>query len=261
MEKNRFTQKIVLVTGGASGIGQACAERFANEGAKVIIADINLDGGKQVAAALGGTAIAMDVGDDASIAKAAEMAERDVGPIDILVNSAGIIQRPLPPDELSVDDYDRVVAIDQRGTYLVCRTVGTAMAERGHGAIINIASITGLRSTPLHAYAPAKAAVIAMSECLAGEWGRSGVRVNTVSPGYTLTPALQDAIDRGDRDVNQLTDTSALGQLVQPADVAAAVTFLASNEARVITGVNLPVDAGWLTAAPWATYGGVRAAR
>jgi NAD(P)-dependent dehydrogenase (short-subunit alcohol dehydrogenase family) len=117
-----------------------------------------------------------------------------------------------------------------------------------------------MRSMPLHAYAPAKAAVISMTVCLAAEWGPAGVRVNAVSPGYTLTPALQDAIDRGERDVSNLSNNAALKRLVTPEEIAAVVAFLASDAASAMTGVNVPVDCGWLAATPWNTYGGLREA-
>jgi NAD(P)-dependent dehydrogenase (short-subunit alcohol dehydrogenase family) len=115
-----------------------------------------------------------------------------------------------------------------------------------------------MRSMPLHAYAPAKAAVIAMTECLAAEWGPARVRVNAVSPGYTRTPALQAAIDRGERDVSALERNAALGRLVEPAEIARVVAFLASSDAAAITGANIPVDCGWLVAVSWNTYGGLR---
>jgi Enoyl-(Acyl carrier protein) reductase len=110
------------------------------------------------------------------------------------------------------------------------RQLAGVVRQRGRGSIINIASIAGMRSMPMHAYAPAKAAVIAITECLAAEWGRSGVRVNAVSPGYTLTPALQAAIDKGQRDVSMLNENSALGRMVSPEEVARAVCFLASED-------------------------------
>jgi len=134
---------------------------------------------------------------------------------------------------------------------------GQRMAQRRSGAIVNIASIAGMRSMPLHAYAPAKAAVISITESLAAEWGRAGVRVNAVAPGYTRTPALQAAIDRGERDVTNLTLHSALGRMVEPEDIARAVAFLCGVDAAAITGVTLPVDCGWLVATSWLTYGGV----
>src|SRR5690606_32623590 len=157
------------------------------------------------------------------------------GPVSVLVNSAGIIQPKLPPERLDMSLWDKVVAVDQRGTYLCCAIYGARMATRGSGAIVNIASITGSRSVPLHAYAPAKAAVICMTQCLAAEWGRSGVRVNSVSPGYTLTPALQAAIERGDRNVDELANPTALGRMVEPREIADAVAFLSSAQAGAIT--------------------------
>ena len=128
-------------------------------------------------------------------------------------------------------------------------------------AILNIASIAGMRSTPLHAYGPMKAAVIRLTENLATEWGRSGVRVNCISPGPVLTPALRLAIDQGQRDRRKMEHNMASGELVLPRDVALAAAFLLSDDARAITGVNLPVDHGWLVANSWASFGGVRAAR
>ena len=153
--------------------------------------------------------------------------------------------------------WDDVVRIDQRGTYVACLAFGRRMVARRRGAIVNIASIAGMRSMPLHAYSPAKAAVISITGNLAAEWGRAGVRVNCVSPGYTRTPALQAAIDRGERDVSSLIALSALGRMVEPEDIGRAVAFLCSVEAGAITGVNLPVDCGWLVTPSWLTYGGL----
>jgi len=255
--KATLQNKTALITGAASGIGEACARLLAEYGCRVAVADIDIDRARNVAAGIAGHAVEMDVASDASVETAVDWVEDNVGPVDILVTSAGVIQRPLPVSDLPLEDWDRVVHIDQRGTYVTCRDVGLRMARRGSGSIINIASVAGMRSMPLHAYAPAKAAVISMSECLASEWGRSGVRVNTVSPGYTRTPALQGAIDRGERDVSSLENNSAVGRLVDPSEIAAAVAFLASGLASGITGVNLPVDLGWLTAGSWNTYGGV----
>jgi NAD(P)-dependent dehydrogenase (short-subunit alcohol dehydrogenase family) len=134
------------------------------------------------------------------------------------------------------------------------------MIQRRRGSIINIASVTSLRSVPLHAYAPAKAAVVSITQCLAAEWGPSGVRVNAISPGYTLTPALQAAAERGERDISALAGNAALQRLVGMDEVARAVGFLASDASSAVTGVNLPVDCGWLVATTWNTYGGLREA-
>lgn len=241
---------VAVVTGGASGIGAACCRELARRGWTVAVADLDP-----------AAAFRVDVGDPESVEALAQRVETELGPVAALVNSAGVIQVPLPPEDLPLSAWDDVVRIDQRGTYLASLAFGRRMARRGRGAIVNIASIAGMRSMPLHSYAPAKAAVIAMTECLAAEWGRSGVRVNAVSPGYTRTPALQAAIDRGQRDVSALEENSALGRLVDAEEVARAVAFLASDDSAAITGVNLPVDAGWLVATSWHTYGGLRPPR
>lgn len=257
----QFQGKTAVVTGGASGIGAACARLLAARGAKVIVADIAADAARDLAGEFGGASIAMDVGDERAIESVCSEIESGHGPVDILVNSAGIIQQPGPPDSLGVGVLDKVIAIDQRGLFLCCASFGSRMAKRGRGAIVNIASIAGMRSTPLHAYGPVKAAVIAITECLAAEWGRSGVRVNAVSPGFTMTPVIRQAIDLGLRDPDLLAGNAALNRMVEPDDVARAVAFLLSSEASAITGVNLPVDCGWLVAPSWGTYGGVRASQ
>lgn len=249
---------IAVVTGGASGIGAACARLLAARGATVAVLDKDAARAEAVARDCGGAAIAADVGDEASVVSAAARVERELGPVQVLVNSAGIIQVPVRPRDLDMKTWDDVVRIDQRGTWICCVAFSAGMLQRRRGAIINIASIAGMRAMPLHAYAPAKAAVISMTECLAAEWGPSGLRVNSVSPGYTRTPALQAAIDNGERDISLLAANAALQRLVEPDEIAKAVAFLASDEASAISGVNLPVDCGWLTATPWNTYGGLR---
>lgn len=253
-----MTFGISVVTGGASGIGAACARLLAARGATVAVVDRDLARAEAVAQEIGGCAFSVDVGSEESLIACASAVEAELGPVEVLVNSAGVIQPPLRPHDLSMAHWDDVVRIDQRGTYLSCLAFGRAMLERRRGSMVNISSITGLRSVPLHAYAPAKAAVIAITECLAAEWGPAGIRVNSIAPGYTLTPALQAAIDKGERDVATLARNAALGRLVTPEEVAQSVAFLAGPEASAITGVNLPVDCGWLVATPWNTYGGLR---
>lgn len=252
------SNRIVVVTGAASGIGHACCRVLANKGWRIVLLDIDAAGAKRVAADLGGLAYRGDVGDAADIEAAAERIEREVGPVYGLVNSAGILAAPVAPEKLAQQDWDRVIHIDQRGTYVASLAFGKYMTARRAGAIVNVASIAGMRSFPLHAYAPAKAAVISITECLATEWGRAGVRVNAISPGFTRTPALQAKIDSGERDAAALAQTSALGRLIEPEDCANAVAFLLSDQASAITGVNLPVDAGWLVRGSWQSYPGIR---
>lgn len=253
-----FKGRTALVTGGASGIGLACVELLTQRGARVVVADLHAEATATVAERVGGVALAFDVAQRTAVAQAHEQLTRQGIAIDLLVNCAGIVQSPDAPDRLGHAEFQRVMAIDFEGTYACCAEFGSAMARRGQGAIVNIASVAGMRSMPLHAYSPAKAAVISLTECLAAEWGRSGVRVNTVSPGYTVTAALQGQIDRGLRDPEKLKANSALGRLIAPRDIAGVVAFLLSDEAAVITGINVPADAGWLVAGSWNTFGGVR---
>lgn len=262
MTSARFAGRVAVVTGGASGIGQACAELLAAQGARVVILDRDLANATLVAAQIGGSAYAIDLAQAEQLDALAARIDTEVGPVDLLVNAAGIIQgEAVRPEALSLETYDRVFAINLRGTYASCVAFGSRMASRRRGAIVNLGSISGMRSTPLHAYGPMKAAVIHLTENLAAEWGRSGVRVNCLSPGPVLTPAIRQAIDLGQRDLAVMSDSSASGKITLPHEVAQAAAFLLSDEASAITGANLPVDHGWLVAGSWSTFGGVRAAQ
>jgi len=250
--------RTVVVTGGASGIGAEICRFAAEARATVVVADLDADRAGTVAREVGGHAVQVDVTAEDSVTAAAATVEAEIGPVDLLVTSAGITQPPATPEDLAQATWDAVLDVDLRGTWLCATAFGRRMAVRGHGSIVTIASIAGMRSMPLHSYTPAKAGVIALTADLAAEWGRSGVRVNAVSPGYTLTPLLQEQIDNGDRDTAALAGESALGRLVRTDEVARAVLFLGSEDASAITGVNLPVDAGWLVTPSWHTYGGIR---
>lgn len=256
-ELNRET---IVITGGASGIGEAVAHMCAARGARVVIADIT-ERANSLAETLSGNSVYMDVTSTESVQDGVAFIEDRIGPVDALVTSAGITQRPLPPEDLDQSTWDDVMQVDLRGTWLCAREFGQRMAKRGRGSIVTIASVAGMRSMPLHAYTPAKAGVIAMSANLASEWGRSGVRVNSVAPGYTVTPLLKEQIAQGYRDSSNLEAASALGRMVEPDEVAEAVCFLASHAASAITGINVPVDAGWLAAPSWNTYSGLPPAR
>ncbi|HYJ17746.1 MAG TPA: SDR family oxidoreductase [Burkholderiales bacterium] len=250
--------RIVVVTGGASGIGRACCEVLAAKGWKVVVLDIDAEGAKRVAAGIGGVAHPLDVGDEQAVDAIAAIIERDAGPVYGLVNSAGILASPVAPENLPIAEWDRVVRVNQRGTYVACLAFGLKMAQRGQGAIVNIASINAFRSMPFHGYAPTKAAIVSITMNLAAEWGPQGVRVNAVSPGFTRSPALQAKIDSGERDVGAIEKATALRRLMDPEDSAYAVAFLLGDEAAAITGVNLPVEGGWLVMPSWQSYPGIR---
>ncbi len=249
---------VAVVTGGASGIGEACCRELAKHGYLVAVLDRDGERAGEVARSIGGRALTVDVGDEADVKRAADRVEAEVGPVEVLVNSAGILQKPVRPFDLSMAIYDDVVRINQRGTFVACVAFAARMVERRGGCIVNIASISGMRSMPLHTYAPAKAAVISLTETLAAEWGPAGLRVNAVSPGYTATPALLAAVERGERDVSDLARNAAMQRMVRPEEVASVVAFLASPAASAVTGVNIPVDCGCLVAMSWHPYGGLR---
>jgi len=249
--------KVMVVTGGASGIGLAVVHRLNAQGDQVISLDLPEKTDGAALAELGVQTMAINVTDDDMVREVHQDIVRQYGAVDGLVNSAGVIQKRQTPDQLDMADWDFVVDTNMRGTYLCCAVFGSHMVANQRGSIVNIASVTSTNGVPLHAYAPAKAGVLSITQCLAGQWGHAGVRVNAVAPGFTETPALQAAIARGDRDRATLSRQAALGRMVQPSEVAHSVAFLLSDQASAITGVSLPVDCGWLASVGWETYGGL----
>jgi NAD(P)-dependent dehydrogenase (short-subunit alcohol dehydrogenase family) len=256
-EKSKSIGGVAVVTGGGSGIGAACCREFAAGGALVAVLDRNREAAQKLADEVGGRAFECDITSEDQLMETAKRIESDLGKVEVLVNSAGIWQNRAGAYELPLQEWDSIVRIDLRGTYLACLTFARAMLERRRGSIVNIASVTGMRSVPKHAYAPAKAAVISLTATLAAEWGASRVRVNTVSPGTTMTDRMRTSIEKGLKDIKPLTSTAALQRLVEPVEIANAVSFLASEKASGITGVNLPVDCGWVAGSTWIAYGGL----
>jgi len=159
------------------------------------------------------------------------------GPITGLVNAAGVFGKMHRIEHVRMDQWDREVNIDLRGTFMVARSVGVRMAERRHGAIVNVASISGMTSGPIHAYTAAKAGVIQITQTLAAEWGRVGVRVNAVSPGFTRTAALEAGIASGALDKYLLARATAMNRLVEPVEVAQAIAWLLSPMSSGVTGI------------------------
>jgi len=254
--------RISVVTGGASGIGRATAVRLAAAGDRVIVADLNEEGGARVVAAIrkaGGTAEfrRLDVAAEASVDELAQGVERDVGPVAVLVNSAGVLQNVAAIESFSLEEHDKVWAINYRGTYLCCRAFAPRMARRKAGSIVNISSTSAVGAMPLIAYGPSKAAIQNLTAILAVELGPDNVRVNAVMPGYVLTEQMQARIDAGKRDPRSMQGHSALGRMVTPEDVADGIHFLCSEAASCITGISLPVDAGYLAAVTYLHHPGL----
>ena len=199
----------------------------------------------------------LDVADEASVTAAVDGIEAAHGPVTGLVNAAGIFGRMTPLARIKMENWDREVDIDLRGTFLCARAVGIRMAERGDGVIVNVASVAGMTAGPIHDYTAAKAGVIQLTLTLAAEWGRVGVRVNAVSPGFTRTVALEAGIASGALDGERLSSNAAMNRLVEPVEVAHAIAWLLSPLSSAVTGINLPVDAGFLAGATWNAYGGL----
>ena len=249
--------KVAVVTGGASGIGEATARRFSAAGWTIEIGDRDAERGNAIAAELGATYRALDVASEDSVnAFAGDILGRR-GRVDAVVNSAGVLQNAVRLTEMDMEEFDRIHAINVRGSLLINRVFGRAMSAAGSGAIINMASLTTYRPSGQPAYAMGKVSIKMMTEIMAAELGPSGVRVNAVAPGYVLTPAMQARIDSGLRDPKQIIEKSALRRFVQPADVGEAIFFLCSDAASAITGVTVPIDCGWLATSAYTSYAAV----
>ena len=239
-----------VVIGGAGGIGLAAARAVARDGLPVTIADFDAEAGEAAAGQLAEEGHRawfhrVDIREEASIAALADAAEARFGPVDRLVNAAGLIVPVSTSRAQPTGLHDDIHAVNYRGLYLACRAFGWRMAAAGAGAIVNIASTAGLRPIPSPAYVTSKYAVVGATELFAAELGPRGVRVNAVAPTYTMTKPILERIESGHRSRAAIRDQSALKILVTPEQVAACIRFLLSDEASAVTGVTLPVDAGW----------------
>jgi NAD(P)-dependent dehydrogenase (short-subunit alcohol dehydrogenase family) len=249
---------VILVTGGSRGIGAATATLLADQGQHVVIVDIAPE-------PLAGTQTILwpapfNVASEGAVVSGVADIEAAHGPIIGLVNAAGVFGKMHPVERVRMDQWDREVNVDLRGTFLVARSVGERMAKRRHGAIVNVASVAGMTSGPIHAYTAAKAGVIQITQTLSAEWGRVGVRVNAVSPGFTRTAALEAGIASGALNKDLLSRPTAMNRLVEPIEVAQAIAWLLSPMSSGVTGINLPVNAGFIAGSTWAAYGGLREA-
>jgi NAD(P)-dependent dehydrogenase (short-subunit alcohol dehydrogenase family) len=251
-----FGGRLALVTGGASGLGRAAAARLLRDNARVVILDRDEDALADAAAELGAVPVLLDVTEKAGWVSAVERIEVEHGPLAVLVTAAGVLEPPRPPERITEQAWEKTFAVNLDGTRLGCQIVGARMAARGEGSIVTVASIAASEPGPLVIYGPAKAAVVALTQALAGAWGRRGVRVNAVAHGYVRTPALERGLTFGFVDEKRLGASTALGRLTTAEEVADAIAFLASDAATAITGVVLPVDAGHLLAGGWAPHGG-----
>jgi len=250
------SRPVAVVTGGASGIGEATARRLAADGYGVAIVDVNQTSGEAVAKATGGRFFACDVVDARAVDAVAARVEKELGPAAVLVTSAGII-----PDTESILDmdmaaHDRMWQVNYNGTLHCCRAFARQMIPQKRGAIVTLGSINSRLPLPIPAYNMGKAAIERLTQLLAVELGRHGIRVNSVGPTYVMTPPLRAKVEAGQRDMNKIMGVHALDRLPEPADIANAIAFLCSDQARAITGILLPIDAGWLAGVSYRTYAG-----
>ena len=246
----RFRDRVAMVTGGGNGIGQATSRRLAAEGAAVLVLDPNAAAAQSCVAAIteaGGRAAASigSVTEEADIAAAVAQAQATFGAIDVLVNNAAFtITSTL--DDCTPADWDRELAVTLRGAFLVTRAVLPHMVARGRGAIVNIGSVNGLMYFGNPAYSAAKAGLLNLTRSLAVEAGPQGVRTNMVSPGSVQTKNVSwtTRLQRDPDIFRKLARWYPVGRVGQPEDIAAAVCFLAADEAAFVNGANLVVDGG-----------------
>tara|TARA_B100000446_G_scaffold182007_1_gene200006 strand:- start:27 stop:797 length:771 start_codon:yes stop_codon:yes gene_type:complete len=252
----RLESKVALITGGGSGIGRACAEMFAREGARVAVSDISLERAQattQFVTSHGGEAIAISgdvsVGDDAQNMVSATVEK--FGKLDVLVNSAGVSARNAMPKGSSPEEvWDKVIDVNLKGTYMVSWHAMPEMAKSGGGSIINLSSIMGLVGYPVgmgggfNPYNPSKGGVVQFTRNLAIDSASKNVRVNCICPGYVETD-LTSALTKDAEALSRLETLHPIGRLGQPEEIAYAALYLASDESGFVTGTPLVVDGGY----------------
>ncbi len=253
-----FDGKVAIITGGARGIGEACAWAFLEQGVDVMLADINPERAETTAQRMSEKypqrrvrVFQVNTKHQAECFSMADFAVRELGRIDILVNSAGITSQQ-PSLDVTEDDWNNLIGVNLSGVFFCAQAVGRAMSAGQHGGvIISISSIAAEAALPRRAsYNAAKAAINSLTKTLAVEWASFGIRVNAVAPTWVATELTVAAVERGVVSLEKLTGAIPLGRLAEVEDVANAAVFLASDQASMITGQTLYVDGGFIAGAP-----------
>ena len=239
----QLDDKVALVTGAASGFGEGIARRYAAEGARVVVADLNDQTGRKIAEEIGGAYVHADVSDRDDVRAMIGTAVERYGRLDVMVNNAGVTHINRPMLEVGEEEFDRIFDVNVKAIYLAAMEVVPLMREQGGGCIVNTASTAGLRPRPgLTWYNASKGAVITMTKSMAAELGPDNIRVNALCPVAGDTPLLPSFLGANTREA--FVATVPLGRLSPSEDVAKAALWLASDEASFITGVALEVDGG-----------------
>lgn len=251
VESISFAGKVVLVTGAAGGIGRAAALAFGRAGACVVVADTSVDGGHATAAMIveaGGKAlfVACNVTRDAEVEALIDKTVSYYGRLDCAFNNAGVEEEYLPLAEADEALYDRIMGVNVKGTWLCMKyEIRQMLKQEGAGVIVNTASVTGLAGAPTQAiHTASRHAVVGMTKSAAVEYGRAGIRINSVCPGLIDTPMLARALKREPGREEKLKDANPIGRLGQAGDIAEAAMWLCSSHAAFITGHQLAVDGG-----------------
>lgn len=245
-----LSSKVAVITGAGGGMGAAIARKLATEGANLVLLELKLQHLEDLSAEIteGGTRVITlqcDVTSDASIRQAAQDAMETMGRFDVLINSAGILPGHSTLESVSVEEWDRVFAVNTRGAFLCARHFGADMLVRGHGSIINIASIAGYNPNACAPYGPSKAAAAALTRQIAVEWGPLGIRCNSISPGFIRTPMSAEFY--ANPDVLELRRNMVASRKIgESEDVASLVSFLAGDHSGFINGQDIVIDGGFL---------------
>ncbi|QPH52348.1 SDR family oxidoreductase [Pontivivens ytuae] len=242
----RLDGKTAIVTGGASGFGAGIVRKFVAEGARVIVADIDGDAARAMATEVGAEAVQVDVGEGDSVNRLAAEARSIFGVPDILVNNAGITHLPKPMEDVTEDEFDRVLRVNAKSVYLTARAFVPEMKARGSGCILNVASTAGVSPRPrLNWYNASKGWMITATKAMAVELAPDGIRVNALNPVAGETPLLKSFMGEDTPEMRaKFLSTIPLGRFSTPADMGNAACFLCSDEAAMITGVAMEVDGG-----------------